>query len=262
MLTALADVARRTEYPVTEVDGWQGRGHGEMTGVAGVTIHHTANGGARGNAPSLNTVTHGRPGLSGPLAQYVVGMDGTIYVVAAGLCYHAGMSIGLKFENMWRIGIEAEAVGIPGYPGDWPAVQMRSLIALTAELVKHYDLNVSDVLGHKETCRPPGRKTDPSFDMAAFRRVIADHLTEEPDMQPDDKHTLTTSDVAALGTGTAGKTDAEWSSLWRFPPATARLRREMHAELLELKTELTVLQGTVDKQGRVLADILALLQKP
>jgi hypothetical protein len=29
------------------------------------------------------------------------------------------------------------------------------------------------VLGHKETCTPHGRKTDPSFDMPAFRHQVA-----------------------------------------------------------------------------------------
>ena len=49
-----------------KVSGWASRGHGTMGSIQSIICHHTA-GPASGNAPSLNVVAYGRPGLSGPL---------------------------------------------------------------------------------------------------------------------------------------------------------------------------------------------------
>jgi hypothetical protein len=174
MLTQLADVARRTGYPVIEVKGWKNRGRpGGMLGVRTVTCHHTANGGARGNYPSLRVVRDGRSGLPGPLAQYGLGVDGTIYVIAAGRCNHAGVSLKTDYINSYAIGIEAEAVGVPGAESDWPPKQMDSYRRLCKALVEEFgDVGYDDVRGHKETCSPKGRKSDPSFNMVTFRADV------------------------------------------------------------------------------------------
>lgn len=171
-LTDLATVARSTGYPVVELSGWRTRGHGPMVDVRTVICHHTA-GASTGNYPSLNVVKNGRPGLDGPLAQYGLGRDGTIYVIAAGLCWHAGVSRDPSYTNSHAIGIEAENTGTGQA---WPAVQMDAYAALCRALCAHYRLPVSRVLGHKETCAPKGRKSDPSFDMDAFRARVEDDM--------------------------------------------------------------------------------------
>jgi N-acetylmuramoyl-L-alanine amidase len=172
MLTGLADIARKAGLTVVEVPGWETRGHGPMSDVRTVTNHHTANGGAAGDAPSLRVVRDGRPGLAGPLAHLVVGRTGTVYVVAAGLCWHAGASLHPDFTNAHAIGIEAEAAG-DGRDTDWPPAQTLALARLNAALIRHHGLDVADARGHKETCAPAGRKIDPSFDMSVFRRTVA-----------------------------------------------------------------------------------------
>jgi hypothetical protein len=173
MLTQLADVARKAGLTVVEVPGWRTRGHGEQVAVRTITCHHTANGGAPGNAPSLTVVQYGRPGLSGPLAHFLLAKNGTVFVVAAGLCYHAGVSLKLDYTNGYAVGIEAEAVGVPGTAGDWPPVQMVAYHRLSRALVEHFGLDVADVRGHKETCSPVGRKSDPDFSMSQFRAAVA-----------------------------------------------------------------------------------------
>lgn len=178
----LADVARRTGYPVVEVAGWKTRGRpGGMSDVRTVICHHTANGGAPGNYPSLRVVRDGRPGLPGPLAQYGLGVDGTIYVIAAGKSNHAGVSRSTDYTNSHAIGIEAEAIGVPGAKGDWPAAQMEAYVRLCKALVEEFaGVQVADVRGHKETCAPVGRKSDPSFGMSAFRENVADCDLSQP----------------------------------------------------------------------------------
>lgn len=237
-LTNLADVARRAGLTVVEVDGWKTRGHGVMGSVATITCHHTANGGAKGDAPSLNVVKNGRPGLSGPLAHIVLGRSGTVYVVAAGLCYHAGVSKLDRQTNPHAIGIEAEAVGTPDAPGDWPDAQMDAYALLTRALANAFGVPLAHVQGHKETCAPSGRKSDPSFDMDNFRHRVETAsliMKTEDDVSFKDDHTVTAADVAAWYGDEEGKyavgDKVSYDELIRFPPATQRVRRELGAQL-------------------------------
>lgn len=186
ILTDLATAARKSGLPVIEVDGWRDRGHGPLTAVETIACHHTA-GPTTGNYPSLAVVRDGRPGLDGPLAQLGLGRDGTVYVIAAGVCWHAGEVKQTDYDNWHAIGIEAEATGT----APWPEVQMDAYARLCAALCDHYDVPVSRVLGHKEICAPVGRKVDPNFDMAAFRdRVTA--IKEDDMFSDDDRKTLNT----------------------------------------------------------------------
>lgn len=170
MLTDLADACRKSGLKVVEVDGWKGRGHGPMSSVDTIACHHTATSAkAAGNYPSLGIVRDGRSDLPGPLAQLGLGRDGTVYVIAAGVCYHAGATFEKRQDNWHAIGIEAEHDGL----SPWPAAQQNAYIRLCAALCEHYGLAADRVLGHKEIATPLGRKVDPNFDMPAFRRDVA-----------------------------------------------------------------------------------------
>lgn len=175
MLTELADVCRRAGLATTEVSGWRTRGHGPMHPPETVVCHHTA-GPATGNMPSLHTVVYGRSDLPGPLCNLALGRDGTVFVVAAGMAYHAGAVRQTTMGNSYSIGIEAEATG----RDSWPAIQMEAYALLCRALCDAYGIPVARVLGHKEVCAPPGRKTDPNFDMAAFRRRITNLEDDMP----------------------------------------------------------------------------------
>lgn len=190
MLTNLATLLRAGGLKVTEVAGWKTRGHGQMTSVEAIVCHHTA-GPKTGNYPSLAVVRDGRTGLAGPLSQLGLGRDGTVYVIAAGVCYHAGATFETWQNNWHAIGIEAEATGTD----DWPAVQYQAYVKLCAVLRRGYDVPNARVLGHKEVAKPKGRKPDPNFDMAAFRSAVAAAYskpsttpttpTEDNDMTPE-----------------------------------------------------------------------------
>lgn len=167
-------LARRLERAVKSagvsdktVKGWQSRGHGAMGVIQSVMCHHTA-GPAKGNSPSLNVVTYGRPGLSGPLAQLFLARDGTVYLVAAGRAYHAGVVTSSLYQNSHGVGIEAEATGV----SSWPQAQVNAYAKLCRALAKEFDLPVSRVVGHKEKCSPRGRKIDPNFNMNQFRAKV------------------------------------------------------------------------------------------
>lgn len=175
-LTSLADIARGAGLKVVEQPGWKTRGHGAQTGVKTIVCHHTA-GAATGNAPSLAVVQNGRSDLAGPLSHFVLGRDGTVYVVAAGQCWHTGATWQTAQSNPYAIGIEAEATGTTA----WPEVQMDAYARLCKALCDAFGLGYDRVQGHKEVCSPAGRKTDPNFDMPSFRARVSRASTSQRD---------------------------------------------------------------------------------
>jgi N-acetylmuramoyl-L-alanine amidase-like protein len=188
-LTDLADVIRaNTGLTVIEEPGWKTRGHGPMlTRPQAIICHHT---GAPASSyrtnpyPSLKTVRDGRnlgrpDELKGPLAQIGLQRDRKVRVIAAGLCYHAGVVFEDWMSNGHTLGIEAEHDGVSGWPDDL----YSAYVELCAGLVRGYS-PPHGVQAHKEVARPKGRKNDPNFPMGPFRTAVASFSkpTEEDDM--------------------------------------------------------------------------------
>ncbi|UBU11591.1 peptidoglycan recognition protein family protein [Nonomuraea gerenzanensis] len=173
-LVQLAEVARRTGCPVTEVPGWRTRGHGPQPEVQGIVCHHSAGPSAGGDYPSLRVVRDGRADLAGPLSQFGLGRSGRIYLIAAGRCWHNAPSTSGYHDNSSSIGIEAESDGRQ----PWPEVQLDAYRKLCAELCREFGLSVARVKGHKEVNRS---KPDPhSINMNDFREEIAAILAGGP----------------------------------------------------------------------------------
>lgn len=173
-LTWLPSVLKAAGLPVIEEPGWQSRGHGDVGTIKGVICHHTA-GPLKGNAPSLGIVRDGRPDLSGPLAQLVLGRDGTFYVIAAGKCSHAGAGVwqGVHNGNSEMIGIEAENTGLPN-DNPWPVRQMQSYAKGVAAILNHINAKPIMCCGHLEWAIPVSRKSDPSFSVGTrAQRIVA-----------------------------------------------------------------------------------------
>jgi hypothetical protein len=210
-LTQLADIARNTGFPVTEVGGWKGRGHGPQPSVQGVVCHHTAGWRDR------HVVVNGRPGLDGPLSHFWLEHTGRIWVVAAGRCWHNAPSTSGHHMNATSIGIEAENDG----KTPWPQVQLDAYHALCAELCRAFGLPASRVKGHKEVNTG---KVDPhSLSMNTFRARVAALIKHPgtPTKQEDDM-----PEVISLGAGEDQKVPAggELAVRWRTeyaddPPA-------------------------------------------
>ena len=174
-LTDLATVVRTSGLNVVEVAGWQTRGHGGMGTPKGVVCHHTA-GPATGEYPSLAVVRDGRPDLAGPLSALGLGRSGTVYVIAAGLSWHAGTGSYPGLDGNWDcIGIEAESTGY----NDWTTAQRDAYPRLCAALCRGYDIPSRLVIAHREWA--PGRKVDPTgIDMNALRATVSDLLAGHP----------------------------------------------------------------------------------
>lgn len=174
-LTWLPEVLRAAGLKVIEEPGWQNRGHEEMGKVQFIICHHTASHIGTPTDNEIEVVTHGRHDLAGPLCNLFLSRDGTFYIIAAGMAYHAGKGIwhGITRGNSQSIGIEADNDGI----GEtWPEEQMDAYARGCAAILKHIGAEAIMCCGHKEYCLPEKRKIDPSFDMVAFRRRIQTHL--------------------------------------------------------------------------------------
>lgn len=183
--TNLANILRDAGLPVVEVAGWRTRG-AELADIRAIMLHHTAASSAgfkNNNAPSLGVVRDGRPGISGPLSQFVLGRDGTWYVVASGLANHAGNGSGWGLPtnnaNKYTLGIEAESTGLGS---DWTPEQLKNYPKGVAALCKAFGLAWHRVLAHKEWA--PTRKIDPAGwpgEIDGFRSTVKNILEGKED---------------------------------------------------------------------------------
>jgi hypothetical protein len=211
----LVDAARSTGYPVVALSGWESRGHGGMRVVEGVVGHHTATAQtAPGDYPSLGIVTNGRSDLAGPLANFGLGRNGTIYVIAAGLAYHAGASrwAGFTDLNDEFLGIEAESAGT----GVWTDAQRDCYPKLVAALLRYMSRGTDRYAGHKDVCVPAGRKIDPvGIDTAWLRTRAATFTPGGGGGRPSNPQPTTTTEVELMEriTITASK-DTKTTRLW------------------------------------------------
>lgn len=68
-------------------------------GTAGVVIHHTVSNKAQGPMPSENVIVNGRPGLAGPLSQFLLGRGGVVLLVSQNRCNHADKGVKAVLDN-------------------------------------------------------------------------------------------------------------------------------------------------------------------
>jgi hypothetical protein len=195
----LAEVLRAQEpkLNVVELPDWMSYGHGDYGPIWGVMVHHTGN--ARADAMSIR---NGRPDLRGPLSNLHIAQDGTVTVVAAGVCWHAGMGsypgIPTDGGNQVLIGIEC------AWPRDtsitpatqtrerWPDAEIIAMRDTVAAILNKLGYGSDRVIAHKEYAGRAQGKWDPgNLDMGWFRREVAkaqrgDFVTAKPMNPPRD----------------------------------------------------------------------------
>lgn len=168
---------KRDKIPVIYREGWDNKNNiARTSGVWNpqyVILHHTANGGAPGNQPSLGWVMNNtfKPVRA---CHFLIGRDGTINVIYAYGCYHAGLggpwksgnarSVPKNSMNNCAFGIEIESKGTKKVPtrndanNGYTKAQVEATARLTAELQRMMKSNVKTAINHKTWA--PGRKYD------------------------------------------------------------------------------------------------------
>jgi len=178
----LPEILRSYGLKVVVSPGWYERGRPESTGdfdPVGVLCHHTATTKSVPTSNVVNLLAKGRADLPGPLSQTGLDRDGTVYLIAAGRCNHAGVAkmagtVAGGDGNALYIGIEAFNDG-RGEP--WPKAQMDAYVLLCAVLsVEVTENSHKTVNGHKETSVTG--KIDPRFDMDDFRILVEKKMVE------------------------------------------------------------------------------------
>lgn len=164
---------------------WQDYGHGDFGNIWGVMVHHTGN--ARADAWSIR---NGRPDLAGPLSNLHIAQDGTVTIVAAGICWHAGMGsypgIPKNNGNQVLIGIECawprDTSINPATQGRerWPDAEIISMRDTVAAILTKLGYGADRVIGHKEYAGAVQGKWDPgNLDMNWFRGEVAKAMRGE-----------------------------------------------------------------------------------
>lgn len=146
--------------------GWRNAGHGDFKDIRGIMWHHTGN--ARESAESIR---RGRPDLAGPLAQIHIGPDGTVTLVAVGVCWHAGVGsmpwLPTNMGNWHMIGIECawpfdtSLNDRTAYREPWPQAQINSMLDVGAALSRKLLVGPDRNIGHKDYAGRAQGKWDP-----------------------------------------------------------------------------------------------------
>ncbi len=182
-VTWLASALRDAGLTVVEHDGWQARGWDDWTPQCGI-VHATAAARTSSDETQVRIVRDGREDLQGPIANACVDRSGRWHVLASGRCNTtlAGTSGPFEgFGNSRVLGVEAcnDNLSEPWHPEQYEAYARG-----WAAICRRMGWAANRLVGHKE--HTPGRKTDPTFDMATFRGRVAAYLAgEDEDMTPE-----------------------------------------------------------------------------
>lgn len=235
MLDWLPTVLRDAGLEVDVLPGWSQRGsRGRGVVPRGIVCHHTVTGTNWPDHRVDHLLRDGHSTLAGPLSQLGLRRDGSFIVVAAGRCNHNGY-------GTWgndTIGIEAYNDG-KGEP--WGDAQMDAYVRGVAALCRHLGWGTDRVLGHKET--DPKRKTDPTFDMHAFRARVDALLSEEDEVKPED--------IEAIADAVEQRLRDE------FMTAAAAVQEHVTDTAAETRSHIDQVAAEINKQAKKFRDNLA-----
>jgi len=189
------------DVAVELVPGWETRDGSKSRDLnpEAVVVHHTGD-----VSTPLSMIRDGRSNLPGPLANFLVGQSGRIYLVAAGYSNNAGYGGYDNFQKAktgtattemkppsldgtWSANSHAWSIEADG-TGDWPPIVRQHVIEVCAALHIAEGWTGARVIAHKElTRRKPG---DPGDDMGGVRAAVLAKIAEwtattEPEPEPE-----------------------------------------------------------------------------
>lgn len=190
----LADELREAGLKVKEVEGWKNRGRPASTGHFNPngcsTVHHTGSKSSSTSPyPSLTTLIQGRSDLPGPLSQIAVGYDGTVFVIAAGRCNHAG-SVGKSGVPGMPLGADGNALSIGNEvmtdgTQKMPAVQIEAIAKAHAVVTKHFNKTAERVHRHADISGT-GKWDIGQLTTGEIRSLVKDAMEEDVALTEDE----------------------------------------------------------------------------
>ncbi|OBB20634.1 N-acetylmuramoyl-L-alanine amidase [Mycolicibacterium elephantis] len=159
---------------VRALPGWETRGHGDFKDIRGVMNHHTGH-----RRASAESIRDGRPDLRGPLSNWHTSEEGMVTVVAAGVCWHAGVGsypwLPANMGNWHLLGAENAWGPDPRQP--WPRAQVIAMRDATAAVLGHMQYLQDRAIDHKEYAgRAQGKWDRGNMDPSWFRGEVRKDL--------------------------------------------------------------------------------------
>lgn len=174
----IATRLRAVGLNVRETTGWKTRGRdfagvsGPFNPIGGVNHHTAGHPSATSPVPSLGIVINGRSDLPGPLCNVLLGFDGVFYVVASGVCNHAGLPDGGSIRGMTgnstAYGMEIEHDGLHALEAKRVALAAKAWAAI----FRGKGIKASQLVQHWEWA--PSRKIDLATNMHPGKNPTAD----------------------------------------------------------------------------------------
>lgn len=145
---------RAVGLDVRETTGWENRSHGEFPNNPTVIWHHDAS--PPGDSPgALQWMINNWNVAS---ANMWIDRHGVVFMVGAGVSWHAGAVNDQKWANKNSIGIEMDLT----VQEDQTPEQLAAVRLVTAVILRKSNRNAYDGMSfHKDICSPRGRKVDP-----------------------------------------------------------------------------------------------------
>jgi hypothetical protein len=170
--------------------GWKGSGHGDFKDIRGVMVHHTGN-----SRESAESIRNGRPDLPGPLSNLHIAPDGTVTIVAVGVCWHAGEGsypwLPTDMANFHTIGIECawpdiRPNGSYNAAQRWPDPQIISIRDTCAALCLKLGVGAERVIRHQDWAGASQGKWDAgNMSTAWLQGEVAKDMRGEFDPKPN-----------------------------------------------------------------------------
>lgn len=272
--TWLPEVLKAEGLKVKQLDWAMKDGHGDFGNIWGVLWHHT---GGYGDTPE--SLSRGNPNLAGPVCNLFIQPDGTVWIIAIGVAWHAGSGVypGIPENgaNQVTIGIECLHNGRDA----WPKAQYEAMVKTGAAITRFLKFDAKRNIAHKEWAgadNPLGinkqGKWDPgNFDMNKFRADIAARMKtgtttggSVANMNDQDWRLLVEAAKKVLGIHVDSQINGKrgWASrsIYRDPNAPENIIDDTIGMLLnvdgsvhELRTEHGALLGFEDDIARVQA---------
>lgn len=144
----------------------------EGESIKSIIIHATE------SAPSLESLVQFFHTTEDPTSShYLIGKDGQVAKILdeSYASFHAGRTSDPKFNNSSSIGIDLVGFSKDGFTEQ----QVAALENLLVEIVKRRNIDVNDIVGHKDVAVPRGRKIDPGpkLDLNKVREAVRTRLS-------------------------------------------------------------------------------------
>jgi hypothetical protein len=178
-ITWLAGTLRAAGLEVVEHAGWESRAVGGTWSPRFGIVHATAAPAGQDDDVQVRVVRDGRADLDGPIANACVDRRGVWHVLAAGRCNTTKVGTSGPYAGQGNSGALGVEACNDNRSEPWPAVQYDAYVRGWAAICRRLGWSATQLRGHKE--HTPGRKSDPTFGMHAFRELVQAILNGEDD---------------------------------------------------------------------------------